>query len=242
MSNSAIIDWLNAVSGMFYTIHFLVPFAFGWLLWHTYNNRREFYCFAYAITILNIFALITFFLYPAAPPWYVWKYHFAMPNVAAFHFGDPSVLVNVDKLLRFPLFSSIYGALNPNAFAAIPSLHAAYPVLISYFAAQKWKGTFVRMLLIVYVLATWFAACYLNHHYIIDLIIGAFYAATSILFCRHILMPYIIDPLVFRKSGSEQTIARSCSEKNGLNWSTMVFGIGGMILIVLLLAHSRGKI
>lgn len=240
MNGSWIIDVANSISGIMYTAHFLVPFFLAWLLWHTYKKRREFYAFAYSLTILNILALVTFFLYPAAAPWYVWKFGFAIPNVAAFHYGDPSVLVNVDKLLRFPLFSSIYGSLNPNPFAAIPSLHAAYPVVVSYFAARQWRGMGMRVLLVFYLGITWFAAIYLNHHYIVDLLIGALYALGSIAICRRVLMPYVIDRFLKKDSESTQQQTEKSLITARPSLATGLFGIGGMIFVLLLLAHARG--
>lgn len=178
-----IADVLNAVAGFFYSVHFAAPFLFGWYLWHTCGDRRGFWTFAGAITILNILALTTFFLYPSAPPWYVWKYHFAAPACVGFG-GDASVLAEVDRLLGVPLFSSVYEVFNPNAFAAIPSLHGAYPLLIAFFAFGRFRGAAARALLVAYVAATWAAACYLNHHYLIDLFIGAAYVAAAILLVR----------------------------------------------------------
>lgn len=232
---------LNGLAGMLYTIHFLAPFVFGWLLWHTYNDRRSFYAFAYSLTILNVMALITFLLYPTAPPWYVWKYHFAVPDISAFNYGDPSVLIKIDELIKLPLFSSIYSTLNPNAFAAIPSLHAAYPLMIAIFAFMRWKNPAVRALMVVYVTVTWLAACYLNHHYLIDLIIGAAYTVASLVIYRRFVDPYIIGPLVFRRAERHQTTGdRQTSEGQGSGIATLTFGIGGIILIVLILAHARG--
>lgn len=237
MEGQSITHFLDSASGFFYTLHFLAPFVFGWLLWHTWRDRRGFYAFAYTITILNILALATFFLYPAAPPWYVWKHHFAIPMTGML--GDPASLVKFDEFIRFPLFSSIYNALNPNAFAAIPSLHAAYPFLIAWFACSRSKNLIVRTFFFFYVASTWFAACYLNHHYIVDILIGAAYAVASVYIYRYLAGPFIIEPLVFRR-GNENSSDTIAAMKQRSSIATAVFGFGGAVFILLLLAHARG--
>ena len=69
---------------------------------------------------------------------------------------------------------SIYHNFNPNAVAAMPSLHAAYPFLVLLYALRffKKKGLFF----IPYVLGVWFSLVYLGEHYFVDVVAGAIYA------------------------------------------------------------------
>ena len=62
-------------------------------------------------------------------------------------------------------------------FASIPSLQAAYPLIV-WFTAFK---VFPRTHLIFFALAllTGFAAVYLGHHYVIDVLLGFFYASIA---------------------------------------------------------------
>jgi membrane-associated phospholipid phosphatase len=65
-----------------------------------------------------------------------------------------------------------------NNIAAMPSLHAAYPMLICLFF---WKDarTRLRVLLALYVLAMAFAVVYGAEHFVIDVFVGWAYAAVT---------------------------------------------------------------
>ena len=58
--------------------------------------------------------------------------------------------------------------------AAVPSLHAAYPLLTLFFLVRKYK--IKGLLLLPYVLGIWFAIVCFGEHYVFDIVIGAIYA------------------------------------------------------------------
>jgi membrane-associated phospholipid phosphatase len=62
-----------------------------------------------------------------------------------------------------------------NQEAALPSLHAAYPMLLLLFfwGAGRWA----RVGLVAYVLAMGFTLVYSGEHYVADIIVGWLYAA-----------------------------------------------------------------
>jgi membrane-associated phospholipid phosphatase len=68
---------------------------------------------------------------------------------------------------------------NANVFAAIPSLHAAYPIILFYFGLKK-KYKIASIIFFIDILGIWFAAVYSLHHYIIDLILGGICAIFAI--------------------------------------------------------------
>ena len=116
----------------------------------------------------------TYFLYPAAPPWYVLKHGTGPANLEIQ--SDPARLSAVDDYLGITYFSSIYSR-SSNVFGALPSLHAAYPLLVwittrSVFPKFHWFFLALAIL-------TGFAAVYLCDHYVIDVLLGACYAATA---------------------------------------------------------------
>ena len=76
---------------------------------------------------------------------------------------------------------------NANVFAAIPSLHAAYPIVLFYFGLKKRKK-WLTALFAIDILGIWFAAVYSMHHYIIDVILGAFCAIIAIFVFDYVLM------------------------------------------------------
>jgi len=63
-----------------------------------------------------------------------------------------------------------------NPFGAIPSLHISYPVMSVVFAMRLKR---VRAFTIVFSSLVGFAAVYLNHHYLIDVLLGVFYGLVA---------------------------------------------------------------
>ena len=187
---------IDILCGNFYSFHFAAPLLVGWILWHTTNDRHMYYRFVYTLTVLNLMALMTFLLFPAAPPWYVFRHGFAQPTGDII--GAAGGLINIDRMFKMKLFTTIWHNMNPNHFAAIPSLHGAYPIVASFFIYIKFKR--YPLLLALYPIGTWFAAVYLNHHYVIDLIIGAAYMLIAYQICHRILMPKIFERTILKDS------------------------------------------
>jgi membrane-associated phospholipid phosphatase len=61
--------------------------------------------------------------------------------------------------------------------AAIPSLHAAYPLLLLLFA---WRFFGLRALVLApYVAGVWLAVVYMGEHYVFDVLVGAAYSVAA---------------------------------------------------------------
>lgn len=159
--------WYDFVASIFYFLHFALPLSFAFLLW--LYNRGYFRQFVTGILLLSYAAWITFMIYPAAPPWLA---------------GKSGYLPPVYKILDITLdafpdrwnLPSIYHQFNPNPVAALPSMHAAYPLLFFLFALKFFK---LRALFCLpYVLGVWISVIYLGEHYVVDVIAGAIYAIT----------------------------------------------------------------
>lgn len=192
LGSSPLRQLLDASGGLFYTLHFGLPIVLGWYFWHTKDDRRLFYLFVGTLTLLNFSALATFAAYPAAPPWYVYAHGFGQPAKTSFWGMGAGGLINVDRMLGTKFFTTLWGGFNPNHFAAIPSLHGAYPVVIALFAHKglRWPAPLVAL----YPLGVWFSAVYLNQHYIIDLLIGTGYVVIAYAVMSRFLMPKFIEP------------------------------------------------
>jgi len=163
INNTHVLDFL---SGFFYINWMPVPLAFG--LWLFVKDKEMFLKFSLVFLTVNLLGFMVYYIYPAAPPWYVAKYGFDL------HIGVPGSragLARFDELIHYPLFEGIYNK-NANVLAAMPSLHAAYPVIVLYFGLKKKVGWF-NILFAVFVAGIWFSAVYSGHHYIIDVIAGA---------------------------------------------------------------------
>jgi inositol phosphorylceramide synthase catalytic subunit len=118
---------------------------------------------------LNIICCSTYYLYPAAPPWYVDLYGLgpARMDVAPSAAGA----LRFDAIFGVSIFAGFYSKC-PNVFGAIPSLHVAFPLLSVYFA---FKLRSLRVFCLLFFLLVCFSAVYLNHHYVLDVLWGAAY-------------------------------------------------------------------
>ncbi len=158
--------FFDILSGLFYINWVPVPLAFAVYLF--FKNKYLFIKFSLVFLLVNIAGFVIYYLYPAAPPWYVNLYGFDL------HLGVPgnrAGLARFDELTGIPIFESIYNK-NANVLAAMPSLHAAYPVIVLYYGIKARLGK-INWLFLVFMLGIWFSAVYSGHHYIIDIIVGA---------------------------------------------------------------------
>jgi hypothetical protein len=66
--------FLDVVTGLFYLCWIPVPLSFAGYLF--FKNRRQFLYFALTFLLVNLLGFIIYYLYPAAPPWYVQQHGF----------------------------------------------------------------------------------------------------------------------------------------------------------------------
>lgn len=158
--------FLDVLSGLFYLNWVPVPLIFaGWLYM---NDKPLFIRFSYGFLFTNLLGFVIYYLYPAAPPWYIELHGFDVLHGTP---GNAAGLLNFDAFFGIRLFTSMYEK-NANVFAAIPSLHSAYPVLCLLYAwrlKKKWLNTGFA----IFTGGIWFSAVYSRHHYVIDVLAGA---------------------------------------------------------------------
>ena len=165
--------FLDLMSGLFYINWMPVPLAFG--VWLYFNNKKQFLNFSVAFLFVNLIGFCLYYIHPAAPPWYIAKYGFDVHLNTA---GETAGLGRFDALVGIKLFGSLY-ARNSNVFAAIPSLHCAYPVVVLYYALKA-NVRWMKWLFVLFMLGIWFSAVYSGHHYITDAILGILCAIIGI--------------------------------------------------------------
>jgi membrane-associated phospholipid phosphatase len=183
---SPFLDYLGA---FLYSLHFIAPTLFAFVLWK--YSPKNFRKFTLAIAIGTYGALITFLVYPTAPPW--------------FGVGATRILFQVDNNLGVPFFRTIFDYISSDPFAAFPSLHALYPWLISLYALKIKK---IRALpILLFPAGVWFSAVYLGEHYVIDIIGGIIYAT-----CAYLLVEKLI-PLIIQR-GSHLADVQKISDVN----------------------------
>lgn len=173
--------FLDLLSGLFYINWIPVPLAFG--TWLYFKNKQQFLYFSLTFLLVNLIGFCIYYIHPAAPPWYVAKYGFDL------HLGTPGEMVGLarfDELLGIKVFGFIYSR-NSNVFAALPSLHCAYPVVVLFYAL-KINTPITKLLFGLFMIGIWFSAIYSGHHYVTDVILGVLCAALGILVFQKILL------------------------------------------------------
>lgn len=163
---------LDFFCGFSYAAYLYEVFALALLFFFRKHPRFEVMCWAFMLC--NAMGVVTYLVYPAAPPWYVMQYGPGPANLAAA--PSPAGTARFDELMGIRYFANFY-ARNPNVFGAMPSLHAAYPVLVVW---QAWGlGRAWRVGTIAFAALVAFSAIYLQHHYILDVVAGVIAALVA---------------------------------------------------------------
>jgi hypothetical protein len=144
-----------------YMTHFFVVWIVAAVLWRV--SRARFRRYALVTITLTIAAFLTYWLYPAQPPWLA---------------GTDGLLPAMDRIvplvwgeLGVHTMKSAYenGSL-VNTVAAMPSLHAAYPFMLMLFFWPA--GKLARIVLGSYTLAMAFTLVYGGEHFVLDILVG----------------------------------------------------------------------
>ncbi|RXF69455.1 phosphatase PAP2 family protein [Arcticibacter tournemirensis] len=163
----------DVLSGIFYLTWVPVPLLFAVYLF--FKKRLYFFYFSLTFLLVNLLGFVIYYVHPAAPPWYVQNYGF---QFNAFTPGNTAGLARFDSFFGLSIFKSIY-AKSSNVFAAMPSLHSSYPVIVLFYGLRS-KLRYTNILFGVIMLGIWFAAVYSSHHYIVDVLAGILCAICSI--------------------------------------------------------------
>lgn len=163
------VNWYDIAAMTLYALHLAVPLIFAFGIW--VKDRERFIRYSGALLLVTYMGLATFMLWPMAPPW-----------LAAEHglISVRKVLFESSDVMNFTVYPTIYTLINSNPVAAMPSLHAAYPILMAVFAARIWKFK-GALLMSAYAVAMWLSLVYLGEHYAVDLLAGAAYAMAGLL-------------------------------------------------------------
>ncbi len=164
---------LDLLSGLFYLCWVPVPLAFAAYLF--VHDKDRFLRFALTFLLVNLIGFVIYYLYPAAPPWYVKECGFDLLKGTP---GNTAGLVRFDTLTRTSIFAGLYSK-SSNVFAAMPSLHSAYPLLVLYTGIKARSGT-INVFFLIVMVGIWFAAVYTSHHYILDVLAGILCAVAGI--------------------------------------------------------------
>jgi inositol phosphorylceramide synthase catalytic subunit len=162
--SSLVLDLLCAATYFLFLVE-----VFGLAIYLFFRSRRRMLELSLGFLAVNLIGWTIWVLYPVAPPWYADLY--VGGGAPALHAaGDPAALERVDAWLGIRYFQAFY-AKSAYVFGALPSLHVAYAVLV---AQVTWPlGGWLRVATLAFAGIIAFAAVYLRHHYILDVIAGA---------------------------------------------------------------------
>jgi hypothetical protein len=158
------VHWYDALASWIYFSHFVASLAIAVVLW---LRRRE----LWAAFMRRWFALIaaglaTYFLYPAAPPWWASQYGYISEEVVRMsNRGWQAIGLNTaGKLLDA-------GQAMSNPVAAMPSLHSGFAMFVVAFFFLRVRRRWIP-LLAAYPLAMAVTLAYTGEHYIVDAFVG----------------------------------------------------------------------
>ena len=172
----------DIISGLFYLCWVPVPLIFAGYLFFT--NREQFMYFALTFLFVNLIGFIGYYIYPAAPPWYIQHYGF---NFSAHTPGNTAGLSRFDEFFHVHIFAALYSK-SSNVFAAMPSLHSSYPLIVFYYGLKNKLGI-INILFATIMAGIWFAAVYSSHHYLLDVIAGIMVAIIGITLFNRLIIP-----------------------------------------------------
>jgi len=172
---------LDIITGIFYLCWIPVPLAFATYLF--FRNKTLFLHFSLTFVLVNFIGFVIYYVYPAAPPWYIQQYgmHF-QPGTP----GNTAGLARFDAYFNISVFKNLY-AKSSNVFAAMPSLHSSYPPIVLYYGVKNKTG-WMNIIFAIVMVGIWFAAVYTSHHYVLDVVAGIICAVVGILLFEKVLL------------------------------------------------------
>ncbi|WP_433529002.1 phosphatase PAP2 family protein [Micromonospora sp. CA-263727] len=166
------VRWWDVLASWVYFSHFVAALAAATVLWM--RERSRWAAFMRRWFFLCATGLITYFLYPAAPPWWAAQ-NGLLEEVAristrgwkAFGMHGAGNLLNAGQLASNPV-------------AAMPSLHTAFALFVVLFFLRSVRRRWWPLLL-AYPLAMTFTLVYSGEHYVIDVLVGWAYVGMTFL-------------------------------------------------------------
>jgi hypothetical protein len=164
------IHWYDYGAWLVYVSYFVGTYLVAALLW--WINRSLFRRYVVTVSVIAMMGFTTYALFPAAPPWMASQLGAMEPSTRSI-----GIIWSHIPIAHFnTLFEK--GTQYANSVAAVPSLHAAYTLLITLFL---WKlvPRWGRVLLFLYPWAMAFALVYTSEHYFVDILLGWIYCAIA---------------------------------------------------------------
>jgi len=137
----------------------------GALLYLYLRHNRSFYYVRNMFLIAMAIALVGYTVFPTAPPRFLpeWGFIDSVSDLTGVHVSHAS--------------GSMTALFNP--YAAVPSMHVAFSLMIAFSMARLSRRSSVRVLWALYPLLMTFVIVITANHFILDALLGALTAALS---------------------------------------------------------------
>ena len=180
------VDLIAEVATVIYMLHFALPLATGFVLW--VGRRTHYYDFVAALIVLSLSAFVTYVIMPTAPPWYAAQVGMlnGPDGHAVISYLKPGAFDTLAKAFGFAgdyIYTYTFYGVNPNGFAAWPSLHVGYPFL-TFLVLRRAFGR-IGWLAFGYTVLVAFSVMYTGDHWIIDCVGGMAFAYISFYAVTH---------------------------------------------------------
>jgi membrane-associated phospholipid phosphatase len=160
--------WYDAACTLVYTSHFLATPVLAAVLW--LRDRTAWLRYISRVVVLAVAGLITYCLFPEAPPWLAAQDGLTDPVARLSARGW--IALHASNLNQVLAGAQKDGS---NPVAAMPSLHTAFAVLVAITIGARLRTRW-RWLLVLYPMAMGFTLVYCGEHYVLDLLAGALFA------------------------------------------------------------------
>jgi membrane-associated phospholipid phosphatase len=150
-------SWLEKGLTVCYGSHFIAFLFVGFLIW--LSRPKAFSLYKTSFYWLIFLGILGYAVAPTVPPW-----------MASEHFGLIPPLTRFNAILFNFAIPDLSNGFDTNPIAAMPSLHAAFPVLCSLllWRLYRWKAAPFYL----YTLAILFTIVYSGDHYVTDVLAG----------------------------------------------------------------------
>lgn len=157
------VTWYDYATWAAYMSYFFTPGLLLAVVWWT--SRAAFRELASIVVLLAAMGLVTYVVYPALPPWLAAERHL-IPPVAR-------TVTPINGHIPIVSFQPLWhrGQEYANAVAAVPSLHAAYTLLVALYVVVRTRTRW-RYLALLYPPAVAFSLVYTGEHYVADILAG----------------------------------------------------------------------
>jgi hypothetical protein len=161
--------------------------ALGWIY---LARNRSFYFVRNMMLTAMVIALLGYILYPTAPPRFFPEWGF-VDSVSDFTGVEPST-------------DGVNAMFNP--YAAVPSMHVAFAIMIGWSLAQLVDRRVVRGFWWAYPLLVSYVIVATGNHFVMDAVLGAATAGVSVLTARELARA---RPAVWRFVGQPAAVQSS---------------------------------